>query len=113
MANAHLLRSNRVRMRIYIAGPMAGIEDLNFPAFFAMEDKIKELGHTPINPAVMPKGLEYAHYMDIALAMVRSAEALLLLPAWEPSKGARAELAYAHSIGIKIINDPSTLAPPC
>lgn len=86
-------------MRVYISGPMSGIADYNFPAFFAAEVELRDCGDTVLNPARNPKGLEYNHYMDIAMAMIRASDAVCLLPGWENSKGAKAEVAYAESLG--------------
>ncbi|MCP4756388.1 MAG: DUF4406 domain-containing protein [Proteobacteria bacterium] len=97
-------------MRIYISGPMTGLPEFNQPAFFKAEDLLVSAGHTPLNPARSPKGLEYRHYMDIAFAMVRSAEAVFCLPGWENSKGATAEIAYAESLGLKVYKD---IVPYC
>ena len=36
---------------IYIAGPMSGIKDWNFPAFFKAEAELEALGYKVINPA--------------------------------------------------------------
>ena len=38
-------------MKAYIAGPMTGRKDLNFPAFHAEAKKWRDLGHEIINPA--------------------------------------------------------------
>lgn len=93
----------KYNMRVYISGPMSGLENNNFDAFFSAESKLKEKGHIPLNPARSPHDLLYAHYMDIAMAMVRSSQAIFLLPGWENSPGARAEYAYAQSIGLQVI----------
>ncbi len=37
-------------MRIYLAGPMTGLPDLNRPAFDAAERRLTEQGHFVINP---------------------------------------------------------------
>ena len=88
--------------KAYISGPMTGIKDCNFPAFFKAEALLKEKGLIPINPARLSTGLSYRNYMDIALAMVRCGDSVLLLPGWESSKGAIAEKAYAESLSMKI-----------
>jgi len=90
-------------MRVYISGPMTGRKDYNFPAFHEAEKALKNKGLTPLNPARNPPGLEYHHYMDLAMAMVRCSQAILLLPGWEESRGAQAELAYARSIGLEVM----------
>lgn len=91
-------------MKVYISGPMTGHVDFNFPAFFKAAEVLEKYGHTPLNPATAPKGLDYAHYMDIAFAMVRSSQAIFMLDGWELSKGAVAEHAYAISIGLPVLN---------
>ena len=47
-------------MRIYIAGPMTGLPDSNYPAFHAAEARLQALGHEPHNPARNP-GRPAAH----------------------------------------------------
>lgn len=91
-------------MRIYISGPMTGHKESNFPAFYAAEERLKEKGFTPLNPARNPMGLDYNHYIDIAMAMVRCSEAIFLLPGWEESYGAIAALSYARSLSLKVIS---------
>ena len=41
----------RRKPTIYIAGPMRGIEDFNFPAFDRQEELLKKQGWVVINPA--------------------------------------------------------------
>ncbi len=105
-------------MKIYIAGPMSGVADFNFPLFFETEAQLKELGYEVINPArndgeTLEKALENAgsperprkswtHYMRIDLGSVVSVDALCLLPDWQKSKGARLEVHVAQELGIPI-----------
>lgn len=96
-------------MRVYISGPMTGIEDYNYPAFNAAAKRLKSDGQTPLNPAANPSGLEYKHYMDIAMAMIRSSDAVLCLSGWRDSRGARAEVAYAESLGLDISCETKTI----
>ncbi|MEJ8918077.1 DUF4406 domain-containing protein [Escherichia coli] len=60
-------------------------------------------GHIVLNPAVLPGGLCQSEYMDICLAMVRSADAIYLLKGWDVSAGARAEHALAEKLGLTVI----------
>ncbi|EEO4650490.1 DUF4406 domain-containing protein, partial [Salmonella enterica subsp. enterica] len=65
-------------------------------------------GHIVLNPAVLPGGLCQSEYMDICLAMVRSADAIYLLNRWEESIGARAEHALAEKLGLTVIYESPT-----
>lgn len=39
------------KKRVYISGPMSGMENLNFPAFNGAESVLKSAGYTTLNPA--------------------------------------------------------------
>jgi len=41
-------------MRIYIAGPMTGLPEFNYPAFNAAAEYLRSLGHHVENPADNP-----------------------------------------------------------
>ena len=38
-------------MRLYLAGPMSGIKDFNFPAFNEAAEHLRKLGYEVFNPA--------------------------------------------------------------
>ena len=85
-------------MKVYIAGKITGNE--NYRTEFAeAEEKLRVLGHIPLNPAVLPEGLEQADYMRICLAMLDSADAIGLLLNWVGSDGACIELSLARYTG--------------
>lgn len=88
--------------KIYIAGPMTGLPDFNRGAFFNAAQVLLDVGHVAINPAVLPDGLEHGHYIKICLPMIEAAEAMILLPGWEKSKGANVELNYAKIMRIPV-----------
>lgn len=85
-------------MRIYIAGPMTGIKDYNYPAFNIAEKVLKSVGYEVINPARQGYGLEYHEYLKRAIADVFECDGIALLPNWERSPGANAEVALADCL---------------
>lgn len=84
------------KIKVYIAGPMTGLPDFNRGAFFEAGDVLFSHGHIVLNPAVFPDGLEHGDYMKICLPMIDAAEAVIMLPGWENSKGANMEYQYAQ-----------------
>ena len=90
--------------RIYISGPMTGLPDLNFPAFYAAADALRQAGHAPVNPAeiVTDPAADWQDCMRADIKALCDCDALALLPGWEKSKGAHLELHIAHRIGLEI-----------
>mgnify|MGYP002142675673 FL=1 len=92
-------------MRIYIAGPMTGLPDLNFPAFHTEAKKWRDLGHEVVNPAEINPD----HTMPWALCMRRDIAALVtcdtivLLPNWRLSRGATLEQHIAERLSMSQI----------
>ncbi|TDE19260.1 DUF4406 domain-containing protein [Vibrio owensii] len=85
--------------KIYIAGPMTGLPETNCPTFHKVDVNLSRKGFHVLNPALLPDGLSQAEYMDICCAMVRSADAVVLLQGWEQSQGATAEYHLAKKLG--------------
>jgi hypothetical protein len=85
-------------MKVYISGKITGDPD-HKRKFDEAEEKLREMGHVVLNPTILPDGLEYDNYMDIDMAMVRACDVVALLPDWEESAGARAEMAYGECLG--------------
>ena len=111
-------------MNVYLAGPMRGIPNFNFPAFHKAAAKLRDAGHKVFNPAEKdekkygknisksPTGslktaekrgfsLRAALGADLAFICAK-ADAVALLPGWKNSKGARAEKATAEALGLEV-----------
>lgn len=113
-------------MKIYLAGPMRGIPEFNFPAFFAGAEKLRAEGHEVFNPAerdnqkhgvdiskgnlagceevaAKEHGFSLREALGADLAWIcAEAEGIALLPGWENSRGAKAELAAAAALDLKV-----------
>ena len=91
-------------MKIYIAGPMAGIKNRNTEAFQEAGKKYTSMGYIVLNPDDLPNAdqIKPAEYMDIDLAMIRACDEIYMLKGWEKSKGAFLEHAYAVYLELKI-----------
>ncbi len=91
--------------RIYISGPMTGIEDLNFPAFHAEAKRLRGLGYEVVNPAelVIYENSGWLDCMKKDIAKMLTCEAICLLDGWQNSDGANLEVLIAHRLGIKIL----------
>lgn len=114
-------------MKIYLAGPMRGISEFNFPAFHAAAAELRAQGHEVFSPAErdnerhgtnisvgnLTGSEEYAskqHGFSLREALgddlafiTAHAEAIALLPGWEFSKGVAAEKSTAEALGLKVI----------
>lgn len=104
---------------VYIAGPMTGLPEYNYPAFFAAEARFEAAGWTVFNPARhdaswitddMDPDWVRAQYMRQDILDVMDANAIALLPGWEASKGADAELTVAKIL-CKQVLDAVTMEP--
>lgn len=92
--------------KIYIAGPMTGLPEFNYPAFNAAAAKLRAMGHTVLNPAenpVPPCGT-WAGYMRMALAQLVQCDCVVLLPGWAESKGALIERKLAQVLGMDVVH---------
>lgn len=93
-------------MRAYISGPMRGIRNFNYDTFNQVEEALYRWRgtlagveeFTVTNPAKNFAGdqtLDLATYMTRDLEQVLAADALILLPGWKDSEGAKLEVRVA------------------
>ena len=115
-------------MKIYVAGPMRGIAEFNFPAFHGATAALRAAGHEVFNPAerdIKHHGVDISkgnkngdeavaaaeHGFNLREALKDDleyiclhADAVAMLPGWENSKGAVAERATAIALGLSVIH---------
>ena len=109
-------------MRLYVAGPMRGYKDFNFPEFHRVTEALRAHGHEVFNPAERDEqkyGAAVCHSQTGSLADVAStgfslreamafdlswiclhADGIALLDGWSLSSGAKAEVAAGSALGI-------------
>lgn len=115
-------------LKIYIAGPMTGIKNFNFPAFDAAAKLLERHGHEVFNPAEQDRkrhgGIDISignETGDPAISIAKygfslrealrddthwicmEANAIAMLPGWKASKGACAEHELAYALGHQMI----------
>jgi hypothetical protein len=119
--------TKRKAMKIYLAGPMRGVPEFNFPTFHAVADQLRDDGHIVFSPAerdMQRHGCDISkcnvngdektaaeeHGFDLRVALredlewiCREAEAVYLLQGWRGSKGATAERAVGIALGLLIV----------
>jgi hypothetical protein len=90
---------------IYISGPMTGRPNLNYEAFHAAAASLRAAGHGVFNPAETDGGdmtRPYAYYMRKDIAALLDCTGVLVLDAWQESRGACLEVAVARAIGLPV-----------
>lgn len=93
-----------MKRKIYLAGPMSGLPESNYPAFHAAAAKLRAMGHVVLNPAENPEPAcgTWQGYMRMALAQLVQCDGVVLLPGWSDSRGALLERELAQTLGMDL-----------
>lgn len=98
-------------MKLYVAGPMRGYDQFNFPAFDAAADRLRAAGYEVVTPVDSDREIGFDHTKNslegfsMEDAVRRDVEHIIwadgvaLLDRWWESKGATAEAAIAGWLG--------------
>ncbi len=123
------------QQRVYLAGPMRGIKDFNFPAFHHATKVLRDRNFEVFSAAEYEEELygvgfnlsETGDLKDISMPnwdfreayakdcdyISRKADGVAVLPGWERSKGASGEVAIARALGLYVFEaDTGLLIPP-
>lgn len=112
------------KTKVYLAGPMRGIEEFNFPLFLRVGEQLEaQWGYEVFNPAQhdIDRGFDFSGYdgtedlsatgFDLRQSLgddlefvAREADLVVVLDGWEKSKGARAEVTTALALGIPVVH---------
>jgi hypothetical protein len=108
-------------MKVYLGGPMTGIPQFNFPAFDAAATDLRERGFDVLSPAELDDPVTLAAALaspdgapgsgstngetwgdflarDVKLIADGDLDAVVVLPGWERSRGARLETFVACAL---------------
>jgi nucleoside 2-deoxyribosyltransferase len=90
--------------RIYLAGPMTGLPELNFPLFHRVAKHLRECGFCVINPAEINADptKHWAACMRDDIKHLMTCDGIAMLPGWEASKGASLELHIATQLDFTV-----------
>lgn len=92
-------------MTTYIAGPMTGYPNFNYPEFAYVAGILRDRGVDVRSPhEIDAGGIErpWEWYMRACLKMLTDCDEILMLVGWQKSRGARLEHYIAEKLGVKI-----------
>lgn len=100
--------------KCYVAGPMTGYPELNYPAFAEMSARLRKMGFEVVSPAELNPDIAtpYREAMINDILALVTCHHIVMLPGWEQSKGASLEHHIAQVLGIVEIEIVATYAPP-
>ena len=88
-------------MRLYVSGPVTNMPERNKPVFASASARLRNAGHTVINPHEIGEQLLLWESTDLPF-MLTGADALALLSGWERSRGATLEHHIAFTLGWEV-----------
>ena len=88
---------------LYLAGPMTGLPEFNYPAFNSAAGRLRASGFEVLNPAEnKPEIPDWVGYMREAIACLVRADAVAVLPGASDSRGARLEMKLAVELEMRV-----------
>jgi len=89
-------------LKLYLAGPMSGMPDNNYPAFAAETIRLRGLGYEVVSPAeINPEGGTWHKCMRRDMEQMVRCDEVATLPGWDKSQGATLEVYVAGRLGIE------------
>lgn len=102
-------RGDAPTVRVYTSGPMRGYPDLNHAAFDSLEQALDSsdenwIVHSPAASNRYHKhdnNTPYSTAIRVDIMSLLDVDAIMLMPGWRQSEGARFEAEIARSLGLK------------
>ena len=88
----------------YLAGPMTGISEDNYPAFEAAATSIRALGYEVLSPheGPLPREAPWEDHLRQDVNTLTQCQGIILLAGWPNSQGARTELKLARDLNLEV-----------
>ncbi len=101
--------------RIYLAGPMSGYPEHNFPAFRRETKRLRDLGYDVVSPEEinghLHQQLPYIEYLRRDIAQLATCDTIAFLDGWENSRGAKKEEAVGIVLEMKLVLSKHIVKP--
>ncbi len=104
---------------VYVAGPYSSPDAdgvlKNITEAISFGEQVRALGFVPLVPhvAILPTGdteAEYEQALAECFELLSRCDALILMPTWEQSPGAKRERAFAERFGLPVFETLGELA---
>ncbi|WP_322544447.1 DUF4406 domain-containing protein [Rhodococcoides fascians] len=92
-------------MSLYIAGPMTGYPEWNYPAFTKAAATLRAQGHTVVSPHELHDDdmtRPFDWYLRRDLKALCECDAIVLLQGWANSRGAKLEHHVARALDMNV-----------
>lgn len=88
------------KIKVYLAGPITDLAELNLPEFRFVEDLLKQKGYSVTVPHDLFEGIDtsnftHADYMAVCLPQIKEHDVVMFLDGWKESKGSVMEMEEA------------------
>jgi hypothetical protein len=90
-------------VKVYIAGPITDFVG-HREAFDRAKAVVAALGYEPVSPLDLYPGDDWREAMLADVPVLIQSDAILLLPGWPQSRGARGELQLALLLGLRVLS---------
>lgn len=99
-----------IRRKFYLAGPMTGLPNFNYDGFERAKQQLEDHMLDVVSPHTKFKdetefqraARSNSFYMAHAVNLLMTCNAIILMPGWSKSVGARTELELALSCGYSV-----------
>jgi nucleoside 2-deoxyribosyltransferase len=93
-------------LKVYIAGPMTGVENFNHTSFNEAAALWRGAGWDVVNPVELDSTTHktYDYYLRQDIKALMDCDAIATLDGWEDSRGAKVEVTVATALGFPHFN---------